>query len=230
MTVNSTPNTPASFSLPVADRRAWQIAFWTAGVYAVITVAAIFTVQAVVPWFVVPNLVPVALAVLAAIAMWTSRRVRAFALLSAAAVAAFLWHGFLFFAMTANNPLGVIPGTTTIAFLAEDHDIPLIVLDLGFYLVLVAAIAAYFASRTLRAAAAPKPAGATSGRLSVFAVLALVFSIVIAPVGVIFGHIALSEIRRSGDRGRGLAIAGLVIGYAWTLTIVIIAVVGFGGG
>src|SRR5262245_48025814 len=31
-------------------------------------------------------------------------------------------------------------------------------------------------------------------------------------LGVIFGFIALSQIKRSGQRGRGLAIAGIVIG------------------
>ncbi|WP_328354328.1 DUF4190 domain-containing protein [Mycobacterium sp. NBC_00419] len=32
-------------------------------------------------------------------------------------------------------------------------------------------------------------------------------------LGVIFGHVALSQISRSGEDGKGLAIAGLVIGY-----------------
>ena len=32
-------------------------------------------------------------------------------------------------------------------------------------------------------------------------------------LGIIFGHVALSQISRSGEDGRGLAIAGLVIGY-----------------
>jgi hypothetical protein len=37
-----------------------------------------------------------------------------------------------------------------------------------------------------------------------------------ALLGVIFGHIALSEIKKSNDylQGRGMAIAGLIIGYA----------------
>jgi Domain of unknown function (DUF4190) len=33
-----------------------------------------------------------------------------------------------------------------------------------------------------------------------------------AILGVIFGFVALSQIKRSGQRGRGLAIAGIVIG------------------
>ena len=35
----------------------------------------------------------------------------------------------------------------------------------------------------------------------------------LAPLGIIFGHIALSQIKRTGENGRGMAIAGLVIGY-----------------
>lgn len=36
---------------------------------------------------------------------------------------------------------------------------------------------------------------------------------VLFPLGIIFGHIALSQIARTGEGGRGLAIAGLVISY-----------------
>lgn len=43
-----------------------------------------------------------------------------------------------------------------------------------------------------------------------------------AMVAVIFGHLSLSEIRRSGGKlaGRGLAITGLVLGYAGTVFLV----------
>jgi hypothetical protein len=34
-------------------------------------------------------------------------------------------------------------------------------------------------------------------------------------LAVVFGHIALGETRDGRVRGRGLAIAGLVLGYAW---------------
>lgn len=59
---------------------------------------------------------------------------------------------------------------------------------------------------------APWSAQQTNG----FAIAALVTSLVLAPLGIIFGHLALSQIRRTGEAGRGLAIAGLVIGYVWT--------------
>jgi hypothetical protein len=34
-----------------------------------------------------------------------------------------------------------------------------------------------------------------------------------ALLGVIFGFVALSQIKRTGQRGRGMAIAGIVIGF-----------------
>lgn len=55
-------------------------------------------------------------------------------------------------------------------------------------------------------------AGAGGGT-NTFAILALVFGIVGGPLGVILGHVALSQIRRTGQDGSGLAIAGLVLGY-----------------
>ena len=45
------------------------------------------------------------------------------------------------------------------------------------------------------------------------AVASLVCGFLCSLLAVIFGHIALSQISRSGEGGRGLAIAGLVLGY-----------------
>ncbi|OCB10144.1 cyclophilin [Mycolicibacterium porcinum] len=56
------------------------------------------------------------------------------------------------------------------------------------------------------------------------AVAALVCSVLFAPLGILFGHISLSQLKRSGEQGRGIAIAGLVIGYAMT-ALAIVAVV-----
>lgn len=55
------------------------------------------------------------------------------------------------------------------------------------------------------------------------AIAALVCAFVFAPLGIVFGHISLSQIRRTGEDGRGMALAGLIIGYVATaLTIVVI--------
>ncbi|MGE5827137.1 MAG: DUF4190 domain-containing protein [Micromonosporaceae bacterium] len=64
--------------------------------------------------------------------------------------------------------------------------------------------------------AAPKPG------VNGFAVAALVLGICGGPLlSVIFGIIALRQIRRTGQQGRGMAIAGLVLSAVWVLAIAI---------
>ncbi|HRD11325.1 MAG TPA: DUF4190 domain-containing protein [Mycobacterium sp.] len=53
------------------------------------------------------------------------------------------------------------------------------------------------------------------------AIAAFVSSLVLAPLGIIFGHIALSQIKATGEDGKGLAIAGLVMGYIFTGIVVL---------
>ncbi|WP_280764032.1 DUF4190 domain-containing protein [Prescottella agglutinans] len=48
---------------------------------------------------------------------------------------------------------------------------------------------------------------------NVCAILALIFGFLGGLLAIVFGHIALSQIQRTGEQGRGLAIAGLVLGY-----------------
>ena len=56
------------------------------------------------------------------------------------------------------------------------------------------------------------------------AVAALICGILIAPLGIVFGHIALHQIKRTGDEGRGMAIAGVVLGYLLTVLGVLVLV------
>jgi len=59
------------------------------------------------------------------------------------------------------------------------------------------------------------------------AIAALVTAVVgLGPVGVGLGIAALRRIRRRGTRGRGLAIAGIVVGAIWTALAVALAGVG----
>jgi hypothetical protein len=53
------------------------------------------------------------------------------------------------------------------------------------------------------------------------AILALIFAFVFAPLGIIFGHIGRSQIRRTGEQGGGLALAGTILGYVFTGLIVV---------
>lgn len=49
-----------------------------------------------------------------------------------------------------------------------------------------------------------------------------------AVLAVIAGHVALSQIKRTGERGTGLAVAGLILGYLMTLFYLVIVVGSFG--
>lgn len=65
------------------------------------------------------------------------------------------------------------------------------------------------------------------------AVLALVFAFLIAPLGIVFGAIGRSQTRRSGQHGRGLATAGMVLGIVFTLIgagVIALGVVAAGSG
>jgi peptidyl-prolyl cis-trans isomerase B (cyclophilin B) len=49
------------------------------------------------------------------------------------------------------------------------------------------------------------------------AIASLICAFLFAPLGIIFGHISLSQIKKTGEDGHGLAIAGLVISYLITI-------------
>jgi peptidyl-prolyl cis-trans isomerase B (cyclophilin B) len=49
------------------------------------------------------------------------------------------------------------------------------------------------------------------------AVAALICSFLVAPLGIIFGHISLAQIKRSGEDGHGMAVTSLVVGYLVTI-------------
>ena len=55
-----------------------------------------------------------------------------------------------------------------------------------------------------------QPAPRTNG----FAIASFVCSLLCIPIlGIIFGHVSISQINRTGEGGQGLAITGLILGY-----------------
>jgi len=62
-------------------------------------------------------------------------------------------------------------------------------------------------------AAPAYPMAATTNTL---AIVALVLAILIGLPGAICGHVALNQIKRTGEGGRGLALAGVIIGWVFT--------------
>lgn len=61
-------------------------------------------------------------------------------------------------------------------------------------------------------------------RTNVLAIISLVSAFFVSLAAIITGHIALGQIKRTGEAGRGLAIAGLILGYAGVVfTILLVA-------
>jgi Domain of unknown function (DUF4190) len=58
--------------------------------------------------------------------------------------------------------------------------------------------------------------GSAPVRTNALGIAAFVSSFLIGVTGVILGFIALNQIKTTGERGRGLAIAALVVGCAYT--------------
>jgi hypothetical protein len=76
----------------------------------------------------------------------------------------------------------------------------------------------------------PYATTAPSSRTNTLAIVSLVLVFFFWPAAIVCGHIARSQIRRTGDGGRGLTTAALIIGYGilsfWTL-IITLGVIGF---
>jgi hypothetical protein len=67
----------------------------------------------------------------------------------------------------------------------------------------------------------PPPQRRPDGEVNTLATLSIVFAFVFAPVGAVLGHLALSQIRRRGERGRERALIGLTLSYV----IIVLAVI-----
>lgn len=63
-----------------------------------------------------------------------------------------------------------------------------------------------------------------AARTNVLAILSLVFAFVFSPLGIVLGFVARKQTRERGEGGRGLATAGIVVGFALLLVGLLIAV------
>lgn len=86
---------------------------------------------------------------------------------------------------------------------------------------------AYGAAPAAPQAYSPQGYGQPAGgdKWNVLAIVSLVSAFFVSLAAIICGHIALSQIKRTGEKGRGLAIAGLVLGYVGLVATIIFIVV-----
>ncbi|MDQ1546806.1 MAG: hypothetical protein QOH69_1710 [Actinomycetota bacterium] len=73
---------------------------------------------------------------------------------------------------------------------------------------------------------APAPSLQPARPTNILAIISLVASCVgFALPGVIMGHIALHQIKRTGEQGHGLALAGVIVGYCVCgITIILVVI------
>jgi hypothetical protein len=63
----------------------------------------------------------------------------------------------------------------------------------------------------------PRSGGVSAGA-------ALVAAILFWPLGIVLGHIARARIKRTGERGAGMALAALIISYVWGAIVILLVV------
>lgn len=61
----------------------------------------------------------------------------------------------------------------------------------------------------------------TAPPTNTLAIVSLVGAFTFPIVGIVCGHLALGQIKRTGEGGHGLAVAGLIISYFWTAIAVL---------
>jgi hypothetical protein len=76
-----------------------------------------------------------------------------------------------------------------------------------------------------------QPAGGKTNTLAIVSLVASLAGLILWGIGfiagVICGHIALSQIKKTGEQGRGMAVAGLIIGYVGIVLSIIGAIIFF---
>ena len=73
---------------------------------------------------------------------------------------------------------------------------------------------------------APTAYAPVVSKTNTLAIVALISSFFVSVVGIILGHVALNQIKTTGEGGRGMAIAALVIGYAAVAITAIVIIAG----
>ena len=53
-------------------------------------------------------------------------------------------------------------------------------------------------------------------KTNTMAILSLIFAFFFPLLGAIFGHVAMGQIRATGEEGTGLALAGVIVGWVFT--------------
>ena len=61
-------------------------------------------------------------------------------------------------------------------------------------------------------------------RVNVLAVLALILGCLLSPLAALFGHVAVSQIKVTGERGLVPAWIAVVLGYVWLVALAVLVI------
>lgn len=67
----------------------------------------------------------------------------------------------------------------------------------------------------------PAPAPSTLAHTNTYALVSILLVFIMPLAGIIFGHLALGQIKRSGDTGRGMALTATILGYTFFAFVIL---------
>lgn len=56
----------------------------------------------------------------------------------------------------------------------------------------------------------------TTKKTNTLAIVGLILAFLVPLIGAILGHVSLGQIKKTGEEGRGLALAAVIVGWAFT--------------
>lgn len=104
-----------------------------------------------------------------------------------------------------------------------------VTLGILLYLFLTASAVLLLTLLSANARARRNDTAPPTGTTNTVCVVALISSFFVSPAGVVLGHLGMSQVNRSNEKGWGLALTGAIIGYiglmAWVSAGIVLLVV-----
>jgi hypothetical protein len=69
-----------------------------------------------------------------------------------------------------------------------------------------------------------QPSSTPSAKVNILAVLALILGCLVSPLAALFGHLALTQISRTGERGTAIAWVAIVLGYLSLAALLVLGI------
>lgn len=67
-----------------------------------------------------------------------------------------------------------------------------------------------------------RPDEPAAPRLNILAIFSIVLAVILSPLAVVFGHLAVRQIGQTGEHGIGLARVAIAVGYVWLVLLALV--------